>query len=342
MFNRIFWKQEVSESTLKELNYILLYFLIVLLFLIFWSDLRDIEITKFFYNLREYGIDYFGNYFAKLLTIFSYIGVEQFFKAIIFPLLFFLGYKYLGIKALTALIFGGGVAFFFRMITELPRPFFMEMGYYEPGFSFPSGHIVQLIMVLGIIAFFYQNKIFNFLSVLLILFVGFSRLLFGFHSLDDILAGIIIGVGALYLFLKLIEILQNKGVDFVCFLSVILLLGIPFYILFLTDDLSRYAMLLLYLCGVVIGYYLSELNFLKNFEINEERLSRFLHALFCMILTITIYILIEVSLEAISDNYDLLMCFLFGLLISFLVPFFLKVLNYFIKNKVLYSLNKPK
>ncbi len=96
--------------------------------------------------------------------------------------------------------FGAGMVFIIKEIVQRARPINMLIS--ETGFSFPSGHATMSIIFLGIMVYltFKNTKSKNLeqtttiISALLVLIIGFSRLIINVHWFTDILAGFALGV----------------------------------------------------------------------------------------------------------------------------------------------------
>ena len=84
------------------------------------------------------------------------------------------------------------------------------------GYSFPSGHAMISIAMYGILIYlinkYIDNKIIKCIlitiNMLIILLVGISRVYLGVHYLSDVLAGYLISIVYLYIFINKIE--KNK------------------------------------------------------------------------------------------------------------------------------------
>ena len=101
---------------------------------------------------------------------------------------------YLSLLGSAIFIFLGKIAF------HRPRP---EMAlYYEPTFSFPSGHATIAVSFYGFIAYLLIQNIKNFkmkiniffATTILILLIGFSRIYLDEHYLSDVYAGYLLGL----------------------------------------------------------------------------------------------------------------------------------------------------
>jgi len=111
---------------------------------------------------------------------------------------------------------------FFKLIYKNPRPYFHENWVKvfdcETGFGNPSGHSIVAVSVYLTVSkiirkkFYLQKRIqkyFNYVTVIFILFITFSRLALGAHSLNQILFGIFIGAMIYALFFDVFKIDLN-------------------------------------------------------------------------------------------------------------------------------------
>lgn len=99
------------------------------------------------------------------------------------------------------LFFGIGLNLLLKDMFQRPRPHFMPL-VHETSYSFPSGHSMNSFIFFTSISFFLFRRLKNkslrdtllFLSGLLILLIGISRIYLGAHYPSDILAGYIAGL----------------------------------------------------------------------------------------------------------------------------------------------------
>ena len=100
-----------------------------------------------------------------------------------------------------------------------PRPVFDVPVWHQmtaPGF--PSGHSIAAVMCFGLLAYLIVPKISSrfwkavviVTAVLVILYIGFSRLFVGDHYLTDVLAGYALGVALCGLVYTLVEVIARK------------------------------------------------------------------------------------------------------------------------------------
>jgi len=90
-----------------------------------------------------------------------------------------------------------------------------EYGFIEPGYGFPSGHSQNAVATWGYMAYEFKDEtepsfiIPLFLSIL-IFFIAISRVIIGVHDLQDIIGGLLIGIGFLIAFIYLEPIVSKK------------------------------------------------------------------------------------------------------------------------------------
>ena len=99
-----------------------------------------------------------------------------------------------------------------KFILHRPRPTDFRI-IEESGYSFPSGHSMASMAFYGFLIYLIYKKINNkylkwglicFLSIL-ILFIGISRIYLGVHYTSDVLAGFLISVAYLILFVSIVN-----------------------------------------------------------------------------------------------------------------------------------------
>ncbi len=99
-----------------------------------------------------------------------------------------------------------------KFILHRPRPTDFRI-IEESGYSFPSGHSMASMAFYGFLIYLIYKKINNkylkwglicFLSIL-ILFIGISRIYLGVHYTSDVLAGFLISIAYLILFISVVN-----------------------------------------------------------------------------------------------------------------------------------------
>ena len=288
MVTKISLKEKLKRKTLGEIIIIFLFF-----FFLFWSDLRNEELTLFLAERSQKLYIESGFALSFSLFLFSQIGLHYSFIFLLFPIIFWIEEKEVGKRAALGLFLVGGVTFVIRHLTALPRPYFPELEGLskKDGYSFPSGHITQLVMVIGVLANYYKKRIIWILLFLIISLVGVSRLFFGHHFLDDVIGAIILGFVSLYFFIEAVLWFKKKDIDLFLIVSILLLLGTFFSVFFVIEYLERHYALLLYLAGLFSGYILESryLKLLAAENIFEKVYKVFLGLVFLFPLSLFMY-----------------------------------------------------
>lgn len=116
---------------------------------------------------------------------------------------------------LTTVIGSEAATFILKNLIARPRP--ELLAYPATSFAFPSGHSVRVVALFGFMLFLIWphlssawKKIAGFLTALLILGVGFSRLYMGVHYASDVLAGYIIGSVFVWIGVKVSQFMHSR------------------------------------------------------------------------------------------------------------------------------------
>lgn len=95
-----------------------------------------------------------------------------------------------------------------KNIFQAPRPFVVDEGLSNRfientrGYSFPSGHSQLIACFCSYYILRYRNLISWVLGGLMIVSVAYSRVYFGLHFPSDVVAGIILGAGVTWFYLR--------------------------------------------------------------------------------------------------------------------------------------------
>jgi undecaprenyl-diphosphatase len=164
---------------------------------------------------------------TDVMQVFTFLGTHTFLipanLALIAWFLFIKKHRWYSIKVPVVAISSLLLMFFLKMIFHRDRPLTPLLKAAQ-GYSFPSGHATMSITFYGLIIFLvWQNVknlfikwILTILLVLLIIFIGTSRVYLRVHYASDVLAGFCIGLMWLFIslwILKRIETYSRREVD---------------------------------------------------------------------------------------------------------------------------------
>ncbi len=246
----------------KERFYRLIFFIMITLLAVilyfFWGPLRD---TGFTYSLVSFTISNIVVYnFFQVVTV---LGSEGFFL-VFFAVIYWSLNKHLGFWGLilmpSSIFVTSEVP---KDLARLPRP--DVPGVTVPTYTFPSGHASGAISVWGYLAVMVKRRWFWIFSSVMIVLVGLSRTMLGYHFLGDVIGGFVAGALFLALFFWIgVTFVENRIAERIPFrLLMFFVLVIPFGLSFLP---ALYAPNLMgYLAGAASGYLLERKKI--NFEV---------------------------------------------------------------------------
>jgi len=114
---------------------------------------------------------------------------------------------------------GGGAVLWYALsrFFDRPRPP-AQIGIAVSDPSFPSGHVITAVLFYGLLAYLFAPKMPSLFwkwvvwiaAILMMLFIGFSRIFLGGHYLSDVLAGYALGIAWAGLVYTLIERLSMR------------------------------------------------------------------------------------------------------------------------------------
>ncbi len=120
-----------------------------------------------------------------------------------------------------------------KNFVKRPRPFTRGISCVREGtatgYSFPSGHSQTFATWSNGFSFYLKNKKLLWITVILSILVGFSRMYLGAHYPSDVIAGLLFGLIFAYFGNKLYDKVQNKHLLYTAFLLILT----PFIILFM-------------------------------------------------------------------------------------------------------------
>jgi membrane-associated phospholipid phosphatase len=180
----------------------------------------DLPLAQWFYAL---GLNS-SPLMINIMVAGYYIGLQGVVVIAVLLALYFLYKRFWRELVMVVVSFGGGGLLFLSLshIFMRPRPFLLFDKIIWAGTpnipGFPSGHTLNIIICFGFLVYLLVPKIKSYLgnvlvvliALLVILFVGFSRLYIGDHYLTDVIAGYAVGIAWFGLSLTSIELLFKK------------------------------------------------------------------------------------------------------------------------------------
>ena len=138
--------------------------------------------------------------FDGVMNFFSFLGEIEFYLFII-PFIYWVIDRRLGIQALLILITIDLVSTSFKLLFHQPRPYWIggvkELSE-EATYGIPSSHASDSLAVGGYLAYRSKQTWFRLAMIIVIFFIGLSRLYLGVHFVHDVLFGWLIGAVVLW------------------------------------------------------------------------------------------------------------------------------------------------
>ncbi|MFY0255632.1 phosphatase PAP2 family protein [Chitinophaga sp. 30R24] len=143
----------------------------------------------------------FGDFFFSYVTELGSVSA-----AVLISLLLLIFKRRIGWALATAYLFTSAISFSLKVLVGFPRPhryFFTRLHdiYFVPGItvldnfrSFPSGHTVCAFTAATVLSYFARNKHWSWLYFALAALTGYSRMYLSQHFLEDVIAGMVLGV----------------------------------------------------------------------------------------------------------------------------------------------------
>ncbi len=138
----------------------------------------------------------------------SFLGTTEFYL-VIFPLIYWCFDKVLAIRLTVLLLLNSALNVILKLAWRLPRPYWVSAqihgSHFEPTFGAPSGHSQAPMALWGLASATWRRPWFSLLAVGLVALIGFSRIALGLHFHFDVLSGWLLGLLALWAFLRFEE-----------------------------------------------------------------------------------------------------------------------------------------
>jgi membrane-associated phospholipid phosphatase len=149
-----------------------------------------------------------GTWLEAPMKFFSFVGGEEFFL-IFLPLLYWSIDAALGVRAGFILLVGAGLNQLVKMSLHGSRPYWVTTQIRglesEVGFGIPSAHAQVSAGGWGMVAAYYRKAWVYVAAVLLVFFIGISRLYLGMHFLGDVVLGWLLGFITLWVVVRFWE-----------------------------------------------------------------------------------------------------------------------------------------
>lgn len=159
-----------------------------------------------------------GDGLIGFFNAFTFLGTEDFYLVLI-PFFYWTVDNRLRKQMAVALVLSIVSNFIFKVLFHQPRPYWYESevnlwAEAESSYGLPSGHAQTAIVLWGLMAH-YVNKWWSWLgAVLLMFFIGTSRIYLGVHFPSDVLLGWAIGIILLMAIIRFTPTVQTWASDF--------------------------------------------------------------------------------------------------------------------------------
>ncbi len=200
---------KIKVILLKSIKWLVLFISLLIFIIITESVFKKeyLEIDIFGYQfVSKYLINDFLTPIAKFITEFG-SGVVMIFVA--FSLLLIIKNKKIGVAIFSNLWLVALLNYLLKNVLQRKRP----IGYQiikETGYSFPSGHSMVSLAFYGYLIYliykYVKNKYLKWTIILLlsilIIAIGISRIYLGVHYTSDVLAGFLLGISYLIVYIS--------------------------------------------------------------------------------------------------------------------------------------------
>ncbi len=188
----------------------LICFICVILFFLLLKDVFAYEILQ----IDVVGYQFVSSYLIREKTIpiakaITWFGSGICMSSITAMIFFFLKNKKIGFMIIADLILVAGFNTLLKVLIQRPRPTEFRL-IDEKGYSFPSAHSMASMAFYGLLIYLIYKYVTNIylkwilivILSLLIISIGISRIYLGVHYTSDVLAGFLISLAYLILFIS--------------------------------------------------------------------------------------------------------------------------------------------
>jgi len=192
----------------------------ILLFLFIWLNLESLSSQNFEHEVSDFVQSFRDDELTSYMKFVTQVGDLYGYIAIILILGFFLLLKRrfnLVIQIVLVVVSSALLNLVLKSLINRPRPYgeaLVKVNFH----SFPSGHAMSAIVFYGLMIYFlFELKSFNLkvllsmICVLMIFFIGVSRIYLGVHYPTDVVAGYLGGLSSLCIGLMLIRVFSLQS-----------------------------------------------------------------------------------------------------------------------------------
>ncbi len=289
----------------------------------------SIDVVIFIQEMRNGFFDLFFNFI-------SFLG-EEYIYILFFCIIYYTYDKKMGEFLAITLGFSATVNTIIKNIVNAPRPFQKYPDLVENlrpdtsgGMSFPSGHTQNYATVLFSASFYKKNMKLLYISFVLVLLMGISRMYLGVHFLEDVMVSAVLGLGFAYILNKIFSKYYDHPMYLHRLYIALVLIVLPFAIFINGEDFFKsYGLLIGFVVGIIIEKrYIS-------FTIDTTLIHKVLRVVFGLIVMVGVQQGLKILFGMIADDGTSLLNILHMVryfLIAFtgfgLYPFLFKKFNF--------------
>ena len=197
----------------KNIKWIILLYCVIA-FIFIMRDVLSKEVIEYDKNIYNFIASFIHDNNTKVIKVITFLGHGIPLILITLLMLFLCKNKRLGILVGTNLITVVILNNILKFIVRRARPTIFPI-VDESGYSFPSGHSMVSMAFYGFIIYLIYKNVKNVklkwlvmsLLTLLIILIGVSRIYLGVHYVSDVLAGFLIAIAYLILFISVTKII---------------------------------------------------------------------------------------------------------------------------------------